>query len=58
MVCRSEYDIYQRDKKLLDLSGFPSVFKQEDEFRADRIRIDLNTDDVIMEGSVSGTIKN
>jgi len=58
MVCRSEYAIYRRNEKLLDLSGFPVVFKKDDEFRADRIRVDLETDDVIMEGAVSGTIKN
>jgi lipopolysaccharide export system protein LptA len=58
MVCRSEYAVYRRNEKLLDLSGFPVVFKNEDEFRADRIRVDLDTDDVTMEGSVSGTIKN
>jgi lipopolysaccharide export system protein LptA len=58
MVCRAEYAVYHRIEKLLDLSGFPVVYKKDDEFRADRIRVDLETDDVIMEGSVSGTIKN
>ena len=58
MVCRSEYAVYRRNEKLLDLSGFPVVFKKDDEFRADRIRVDLETDDVTMEGAVSGTIKN
>jgi len=58
MVCRSEYAVYHRREKLLDLSGFPTVFKKDDEFRADRIRVDLDTDDVTMEGAVSGTIKN
>jgi len=58
MVCRSEYAIYRRKEKLLDLSGFPVVFKSNDEFRADRIRVDLETDDVSMEGSVQGTIMN
>jgi lipopolysaccharide export system protein LptA len=58
MVCRAEYAIYRRIEKLLDLSGFPVVFKEEDEFRADRIRVDLDTDDVTMEGAVSGTIKD
>jgi lipopolysaccharide export system protein LptA len=58
MVCRSEYAIYRRNEKLLDLSGFPVVFKKDDEFRADRIRVDLDTNDVSMEGAVSGTIKN
>jgi lipopolysaccharide export system protein LptA len=58
LVCRSEYAVYDRDNKLLNLTGFPVVFKKDDEFRADRIRVDLDTDDVTMEGSVSGTIKN
>jgi lipopolysaccharide export system protein LptA len=58
MVCRSEYAVYRRNEKLLDLTGFPVVFKKDDEFRADRIRVDLDTDDVTMEGAVSGTIKN
>ncbi|MDR2730537.1 MAG: hypothetical protein LBB81_06525 [Treponema sp.] len=58
MVCRSEYAIYHRKEKLLDLTGFPVVYKKDDEFRADKIRVDLDTDDVTMEGSVSGTIKN
>jgi len=58
MVCRSEYAIYHRNEKLLDLSGFPIVYKKDDEFHADKIRVDLDTDDVIMEGTVSGTIMN
>jgi lipopolysaccharide export system protein LptA len=57
MVCRSEHAVYKREEQLLDLSGFPVVYKKEDEFRADRIRVDLDTNDVIMEGSVSGSIK-
>jgi len=58
MVCRSEYAVYNRKEKLLDLTGFPLVFKKDDEFHADRIRVDLDTDDVTMEGSISGTITN
>jgi len=58
MVCRSEYAIYNRKEKLLDLTGFPIVYKKDDEFHADRIRVDLDTDDVTMEGSVSGKITN
>jgi lipopolysaccharide export system protein LptA len=58
MVCRSEYAVYRRIEKILNLSGFPVVYKKDDEFRAERIRVDLDTDDVSMEGSVSGSIKN
>jgi lipopolysaccharide export system protein LptA len=58
MVCRSDYAIYDREDKILDLTGFPIVYKKDDEFRADRIRVDLDTDDVTMEGSVTGIITN
>jgi lipopolysaccharide export system protein LptA len=58
MVCRSEYAVYRREEKILSLSGFPVVYKKDDEFRADRIRVDLDTDDVFMEGDVSGSLRD
>jgi lipopolysaccharide export system protein LptA len=58
LVCRSEYALYNRGDETLVLSGFPVVYKKEDEYRADRIRVDLDTDDVIMEGGVRGSIRN
>ena len=58
LVCRSEYAVYRRTEKILSLTGFPVVYKKDDEFRADRIRVDLDTDDVFMEGDVSGSLKN
>ena len=58
MVCRAEHAVYRRQEKMLDLTGFPLVFKGNDEFRADKIQVDLDTDDVMMEESVTGTIIN
>jgi len=58
LVCRAEYAVYDRVEQTLLLSGFPVVYKNNDEFRADRIRVDLNTDDVFMEGDVKGSIRN
>jgi lipopolysaccharide export system protein LptA len=58
LVCRSEYALYRRIEKTLALTGFPVVYKKDDEFRADRIKVDLDTDDVAMEGDVKGSIKN
>jgi len=58
MVSRAEHAVYRRIEQILDLSGFPVVFRGDDEFRADRIRVDLETSDVTMEGAVSGTIRN
>ncbi|MDR2211645.1 MAG: hypothetical protein LBO65_09315 [Spirochaetaceae bacterium] len=58
IVCRAEYALYRRQEQLLDLSGFPVVFKKTDEFRAERIRVDLDTEDVTMEGTVSGSFRS
>jgi len=58
MISRSEHAIYRRNEQILDLSGFPVVFMGDDEFRADRIRVDMETNDVIMEGSVFGVIRS
>lgn len=57
LVCRSEYALYRRKEKLLELVGVPVVFKDGDEFRSDRMRVDLETDDISMEGAVTGSLK-
>jgi lipopolysaccharide export system protein LptA len=57
LVCRSQYALYQRAEKNLFLSGFPVVYKDQDEFRANTMKVNLDTEDIIMDGSVSGTIK-
>jgi lipopolysaccharide export system protein LptA len=58
LVCRSDYALYRRKEKLLEMGGSPVVYKDGDEFSSDRIRVDLNTDDVVMEGQVRGTLKS
>ena len=58
LICRAEHALYNRGEQNLFLSGFPVVFKGDDEFRADRIRVDIETDDVFMEGDVRGTLRN
>ena len=57
LVCRSEWALYRREEQDLELAGMPYVFKDGDEFRAARMRVDLKTDDIFMEGAVSGSIK-
>jgi len=58
LVCRAEFAVYNRIEQTLILSGFPVVHKDGDEFRADRIMVDLNTNDIVMEGDVRGSIRN
>lgn len=56
MVCRSEYARYDREKNELFLSGSPVVFWRDDEYRAEHIRVNLDTEEISMEGGVEGTI--
>ena len=58
LVSRAEYAVYRRTNQILELSGFPVVFRGNDEFRADRIRVDLETDDIAMDGGIQGSIRD
>ena len=58
MTCRSEYAMYNRDKEILELSGMPVVFWKDDEYRATRITINLDNDEINLSGEVSGTIRS
>ena len=56
LSCRSEYAIYRRDEKVLELTGAPVAYKNGDEYRATRIVINTDTEDVRLEGAVQGTL--
>lgn len=56
MVCRSEFARYDRKSDGLVLSGLPVVFWKGDEYRASQISIDLKTDEISLQGEVSGKI--
>ena len=56
--CSSSFALYRRSLSLLDLSGSPSVLRGSDEFRADRISVNLQTEHITLDGTVSGTLKD
>ena len=56
MVCRSEFARYNRNDDILELTGMPVVFWKNDEYRALRIIIDLDKDEITLEGKVTGSI--
>lgn len=56
LVCRSEYAVYNRRADSLELTGLPQVNKNRDVYRAGTIRVNLDTEDVNLDGGVSGTI--
>ncbi len=57
LVCRAEFAKYWRDKKILELSGMPWVSRRSDVYQAARITINLDTDEINLEGDVSGSIQ-
>ncbi len=58
LVCRAEFAKYYRDKKILELSGMPYVTRKGDEYQAARITINLDTEEITLEGEVKGTIQS
>lgn len=58
MVCSSAFALYRRDQSLLELSGMPSVINDDNEFHADRIYVNLDTEHITLDGAVSGNIKD
>lgn len=56
IVCRAEYARFYRDRDLLELSGTPLVFRGDDRYEADRIEVNLSTDEITMYGAISGSM--
>ncbi len=56
IVCRGEFATFNRARNTLAISGRPVVWRGEDEYRANRITVNLDTDDISLEGTVSGAL--
>jgi lipopolysaccharide export system protein LptA len=55
-VCRGEYATFRMDDNILEISGRPVVWRKDDEYRADRIQVNLDSDEIILEGGVAGAL--
>jgi len=55
--CVSEFALYRRSVSMLDLTGKPVVTRDGDEFKANRITVNLETEFITLDGSVSGKLK-
>jgi lipopolysaccharide export system protein LptA len=56
LSARSEFARYDRAANSLELTGSPVVRREGDEYRAALIRVDLDTDSIVLQGAVSGTV--
>jgi lipopolysaccharide export system protein LptA len=55
--CAAGFALYRRTLSTLELTGAPVVKRDTDEFRADRISVNLDTERITLDGAVSGTLK-
>lgn len=55
-TCTSAYAIYRKDAQLLDMSGNPKIVQGQDTFRAQTITLDLNTQEITLDGRVQGSV--
>ena len=56
LACRSEYVIYRRSSHVLELSGAPRVLRNGDEYRATRMTVNTDTEEITLEGAVAGAV--
>lgn len=57
MICRAQMARYFRDEQKLELYGMPFVIKNDDEYKATRIFIDLDNDEIQLEGDVTAQVE-
>ena len=56
LAARAEFTTYRRDTNTLELSGMPVLYWKKDEYRATRIVMNLDTEEITLLGDVAGTI--
>lgn len=56
LTARAQFLRYRRSESTLELSGFPVVYWKGDEYRATRIVLNLDTEEVELQGRVQGEI--
>jgi len=54
---KAEYGSFSRDTKVLELNGLPVVTKGKDVYKANLIRVNTETDEIQLSGSVRGEVE-
>ena len=56
LAARAEFARYQRKTDILELSGMPVAYWKKDEYKAARIVMNLDTEEITLLGEVKGSI--
>lgn len=57
-ICTSEYAVYQKNEQLLELSGNAQIKQKDDTFRAQHITLNMDTQEISLDGNVKGSVKD
>lgn len=57
-TCTGSYAIYNKNEQILELSGNATVTQKDDSFRAQYIRLDLDSQNITLDGNVKGSVKD
>ena len=55
-VCSGSYAVYYKKTQMLEISGNAQVMQGEDTFRAQYITLDMDTQDITLDGNVKGKV--
>jgi lipopolysaccharide export system protein LptA len=57
-VCTGAFAIYRKQEQILEMSGNPKIEKGDDIFRAREVVMNLDTEEIRLDGRVRGTVKD
>ena len=55
-VCTSAYAIYRKNEQILEMSGNPKIVQNGDTFRAQVIKLDMDSQEITLSGKVKGSV--
>ena len=55
-TCTAAYAVYRKNDKILEMSGNPKIIQGVDTFRAQEITLNLDSQEITLDGRVSGTV--
>lgn len=55
-VCTSSIAVYNKENQLVTLTGNPKIVRKEDVFRAQEILLNIDTEEITLDGKVRGTV--
>ena len=55
-VCTSEFAVYRKKEQVLEMNGNPKILRKDDVFQAREITFNLDTEEIILDGRVKGSV--